>query len=148
LDKHQNLSRKEKKNIFPLLVPYLGLFWYFFTEMFDHFRLFFTYVFQMNTLIYAIPLTIRLRNQPIVNIIVQIGLLSVLKSYPNVGETGYYLSFCGSGGGNANFYFAITIVYSVRQIFLLVDILYSHLKREFIMINGSDEPKYIDILGL
>ena len=77
----------------PDLVPNLGLFWYFFTEMFDHFRLFFTYVFQMNTLIYAIPLTIRLRNQPIVNIIVQIGLLSVLKSYPNVGETGYYLSF-------------------------------------------------------
>lgn len=163
----------------PDLVPNLGLFWYFFTEMFDHFRLFFTYVFQMNTLIYAIPLTIRLRNQPIVNIIVQIGLLSVLKSYPNVGETGYYLSFLpifvylfhlsrnfliylcmlisstvlapvmlylwlGSGGGNANFYFAITIVYSVGQIFLLVDILYAHLKREFIMINGSDVPKNKD----
>lgn len=160
----------------PDLVPNLGLFWYFFTEMFDHFRIFFTYVFQLNAFIYAIPLTIRLRNDPIINIILQIGLLSVLKSYPNVGETGCYIAillpilgylfqltrnflvyscmlifstilapvmlylWLGSGGGNANFYFAITIVYSVGQIFLLVDILYAHLKRDFIKQNGNDVP--------
>lgn len=160
----------------PDLVPNLGLFWYFFTEMFDHFRTFFTYVFQMNAFIYAIPLTIRLRNDPIINLILQIGFLSVLKSYPNVGETGFYLAFLpvtaylfqlmrnflvyscmlvfstilapvmlylwlGSGGGNANFYFAITIVYSVGQMFLLADILYAHLKREFIKSNSADVPK-------
>lgn len=160
----------------PDLIPNLGVFWYFFTEMFEHFRLFFTYVFQINVFIYTIPLTIRLRNDPIVNIFIQLGLISCLKSYPSVGETGFYLSFLpllsylfaymrniivysvmlivstilapimfylwlGGGGGNANFYFAITLVYSIGQIFLLVDIFYASLKREFIKTNGAKIPK-------
>jgi GPI-anchor transamidase subunit U len=160
----------------PDLQPNLGLFWYFFTEMFEHFRLFFTYVFQLNAFIYAIPLAIRLRDEPIVNIFVQMGFSSILKSYPSIGETGLYLSllptvaflfplmrnflvysvmlitstvlspvmlylWLGSGGGNANFYFAITLVYSIGQIFLLVDVLYAYLKREFIKRNGMHVPK-------
>ena len=40
------------------LTPNIGLFWYFFTEMFDHFRDFFLWVFQINYFIYIIPLTI------------------------------------------------------------------------------------------
>ncbi len=46
----------------PDLQPNVGLFWYFFTEIFDHFREFFTWVFQLNMFIYLIPLTIRLKN--------------------------------------------------------------------------------------
>lgn len=157
------------------LVPNMGLFWYFLTEMFDHFITFFIFVFQLNVFLYSIPLTLRLKDEPLVNLIIQIGLLYVFKSYPNIGETGLYTSFLpcvaflfplmrnvlvytcmliagavlapimfylwlGSGGGNANFYFAITLVYSVGQIFLLVDIFYACLKREFIKINGSDIP--------
>ena len=163
----------------PDLVPNLGLFWYFFIEMFDHFRVFFTWVFQMNVFLYSIPLTIRLQDNPIINLFIQIGIMSVLKSYPSLGETGLYISllttfaylfplmrnfliytcmliasltlapimlylWIGSGGGNANFYFAITLVYSVGQIFLLVDVLYAFLKREFIKTNGSYVPKNKD----
>jgi len=159
----------------PDLVPNLGVFWYFFTEMFDHFRLFYTYVFQFNVLLYAVPVSIRLRHSPIISILIQIGLISTLKSYPSIGETGLFLSllpmtaylfplvrnfliysvmlvasvvlapimfylWVGSGGGNANFYFAITLVYSIGLIFLIVDLFYALLKREFIQLNGSEMP--------
>lgn len=160
----------------PDLSPNGGLFWYFLTEMFDHFLNFFVYVFQLNAFVYAVPLTVRLRDQPVINLALQIGLLSVVKSYPNVGETGLYISllvplwsylfqlmrnflvyscmltvsvilapcmfylWLGSGGGNANFYFAITLVFSAGQFFLLADVLYAHLKREFIMTNGDQCP--------
>ena len=43
------------------LTPNMGLFWYFFTEMFEHFRNFFLWVFQLNAFFYCIPLTIKLR---------------------------------------------------------------------------------------
>jgi len=45
----------------PDQTPNLGLFWYFFTETFEHFRVFFLCVFQMNAFVYVIPLTIRFR---------------------------------------------------------------------------------------
>lgn len=52
----------------------------------------------------------------------------------------FYL-WVGSGGGNANFYFAITLVYSIGLIFLIVDLFYAQLKREFIKMNGADIPR-------
>lgn len=159
----------------PDLQPNLGLFWYFFTEIFDHFRLFFTWVFQLNAFIFIIPLAIRLKHNPIMLIYIQIGLIAVLKSYPCIGDAGLYLSLLPtfkylfkymrnlliytcmlivsvilapimwhlwiySGSGNANFYFAITLVYSLSQIFMLVDLLYAHLKREYIKLNGDTIP--------
>lgn len=45
----------------PDLTPNMGVFWYFFTEMFEHFRTFFICVFQINAFIYTLPLAIRLR---------------------------------------------------------------------------------------
>jgi len=163
----------------PDLSPNMGLFWYFFTEMFDHFRLFFTYVFQFNVVIYTLPIALRLRDEPIVGILIQIGLTSILKSYPSIGETGLFLSllpmvaylfpllrnfliyscmliasfvlgpvmsylWLGGGVGNANFYFAITLVYSVGQIFLIIDIFYAQVKREFIKTHGANIPKNAD----
>uniref|UniRef100_A0A8C8BV95 Phosphatidylinositol glycan anchor biosynthesis class U protein n=1 Tax=Oncorhynchus tshawytscha TaxID=74940 RepID=A0A8C8BV95_ONCTS len=44
----------------PDLTPNIGLFWYFFAEMFEHFRLFFICVFQINVFFYTIPLSIKL----------------------------------------------------------------------------------------
>ena len=44
----------------PNLQPNMGLFWYFFTEMFEHFRIFFVWVFQINVFIYTVPLAIKL----------------------------------------------------------------------------------------
>ena len=45
----------------PDLTPNIGLFWYFFTEMFEHFREFFLWTFQINAFIYIIPLSITLK---------------------------------------------------------------------------------------
>ena len=44
----------------PELSPNMGIFWYFFTEMFDHFRLFFVWTFQLNLAVYLAPLAFRL----------------------------------------------------------------------------------------
>lgn len=43
------------------LTPNLGLFWYFFIEMFDQFRPFFLIVFQIHVFIFAVPISIKLR---------------------------------------------------------------------------------------
>lgn len=45
----------------PDLTPNIGLFWYFFTEAFEHFRIFFLCVFQINAFIYVLPLSVRFR---------------------------------------------------------------------------------------
>ena len=45
----------------PDLTPNIGLFWYFFTEAFEHFRVFFLCVFQINAFIYVLPLSVRFR---------------------------------------------------------------------------------------
>ncbi|CAG8655607.1 593_t:CDS:2, partial [Funneliformis caledonium] len=41
------------------LTPNIGLFWYFFIEMFDQFRSFFLVVFQLHVLIFIIPISIK-----------------------------------------------------------------------------------------
>lgn len=41
----------------PDLTPTIGLGWYFFIEMFDHFRAFFVGVFQLHVLCYVAPVT-------------------------------------------------------------------------------------------
>lgn len=43
------------------LTPNIGLYWYFFIEMFDHFRNFFLLVFQAHLACYALPITMKLR---------------------------------------------------------------------------------------
>ena len=45
----------------PDLTPNVGLFWYFFTEAFEHFRVFFLCVFQINAFLYVLPLSFRFR---------------------------------------------------------------------------------------
>ncbi|XP_048354816.1 phosphatidylinositol glycan anchor biosynthesis class U protein [Sphaerodactylus townsendi] len=45
----------------PDLTPNVGLFWYFFAEMFEHFSLFFVCVFQINVFFYTIPLAVKLK---------------------------------------------------------------------------------------
>lgn len=46
----------------PDLTPTIGLGWYFFIEMFDHFRSFFVGVFQLHILSYLAPLTYAFRS--------------------------------------------------------------------------------------
>ncbi|XP_061544321.1 phosphatidylinositol glycan anchor biosynthesis class U protein isoform X1 [Phycodurus eques] len=77
----------------PDLTPNIGLFWYFFAEMFEHFRLFFLCVFQINVFIYTIPLSIKLKDHPVFLIFMQLAIISIFKSYPTVGDMALYMAF-------------------------------------------------------
>ncbi len=77
----------------PDLKPNIGLFWYFFTEMFEHFRPLFLCSFQINaTILYLTPLSIRLRNEPVLLAVTLTALTAIFKSYPSIGDVGFYLA--------------------------------------------------------
>uniref|UniRef100_A0A8C5B6W7 Phosphatidylinositol glycan anchor biosynthesis class U protein n=1 Tax=Gadus morhua TaxID=8049 RepID=A0A8C5B6W7_GADMO len=155
----------------PDLTPNIGLFWYFFAEMFDHFRLFFLCVFQINVFFYTLPLSIKLKEHPVFLIFMQIALIAIFKSYPTVGDLSLYMAFlpvwnhlyrflrniflvscvllaCSAlfpvlwhlwiyaGSANSNFYYAITLLFSVAQILLVSDYFYAFLRREHHLTNG------------
>lgn len=73
------------------LSPNLGVFWYFFTEVFDFFRPFFLLVFHANVLFMILPLTIRLYHRPIFLAFIFCAMSAMLKSYPSVGDAALYL---------------------------------------------------------
>ncbi|XP_075938171.1 phosphatidylinositol glycan anchor biosynthesis class U protein isoform X3 [Anarhichas minor] len=77
----------------PDLTPNIGLFWYFFAEMFEHFRLFFLCVFQINIFFYTVPLSIKLKDHPVFLIFMQLAVISIFKSYPTVGDISLYMAF-------------------------------------------------------
>ena len=159
----------------PDLTPNIGIFWYFFTEMFEHFRLFFICVFQIHAFIYIVPLTFRLREHPIFFMYVLLVLIAIFKSYPSYADIALYLSLLPmwrhvipymrnnfvitimfvvcivigpilwhlwlfAGSANANFYFAITLVLCTAQVFLITDLLFAYLRREFDLFNGTKLP--------
>lgn len=75
------------------LKPNIGLFWYFFTEMFEHFRTLFLFSFQLNaTVLYLVPLTIKLYKRPIFLATILIALSSIFRSYPCVGDIALYMA--------------------------------------------------------
>lgn len=75
------------------LQPNIGLFWYFFTEMFEHFRPLFLFSFQLNaTILYLVPLTIKLQKQPIFLATILIALTSIFRSYPCIGDIAFYMA--------------------------------------------------------
>lgn len=75
------------------LQPNIGLFWYFFTEMFDHFRPLFLHTFQLNaSLIYVGPLTIKMHKDPLLLTVVLMALTVIFRSYPSIGDVAFYLA--------------------------------------------------------
>ncbi|GAA5879768.1 hypothetical protein JCM8547_007573 [Rhodosporidiobolus lusitaniae] len=132
----------------PDLTPNIGLSWYFFIEMFDHFRAFFLCVWALHPVVYVAPLTYYYRENPLFAITLLTGATSLLKSYPSLGDyalwhgllacfsellpyvhsplflsllplhalfllpTFHYL-WLSSGSGNANFFYASTLVWAV-----------------------------------
>ncbi|OXU23368.1 hypothetical protein TSAR_012475 [Trichomalopsis sarcophagae] len=156
----------------PDLRPNIGLYWYFFTEMFEHFRSLFIASFQINvSLLFIVPLALRLRKDPMLLAFSYLAIDAIFKSYPCIGDVGFYLSllplwrhlfrhmqqgfivgcfvlFCTvfaptvwhqwiySRSANANFYFGVTLAFAIAQIFLLTDILFANVKREFALRHG------------
>lgn len=75
------------------LKPNIGLFWYFFTEMFDHFRELFLYTFQLNTtILYLLPLTFTFKDCPEFLFTVLLALTTIFRSYPCIGDIAFYMS--------------------------------------------------------
>ncbi|VDN05144.1 unnamed protein product [Thelazia callipaeda] len=143
------------------LTPNVGIFWYFFIEVFDHFRCFFLWVFQVNIFVYLIPLSLTLRSSAFLLLHQLMILTSVFSSYPTMADNFRWGLIIGgalsttmvlapvmwqmwviTGSGNANFYFAATLIYSVAQILLLTDLLYAHLRLKVTTERGIvDENK-------
>ena len=78
--------------LLPDLTPNVGLWWYFFIEMFDSFRPFFLGVFWLHVVSYVPGLTIRLRKQPLFVATTLIGIFAVFTPYPSIADAALYLS--------------------------------------------------------
>ena len=76
----------------PDLTPNVGLWWYFFIEMFDSFREFFLGVFWLHLAGYVGGLTVRLRRQPLFVITSLLGIFAIFKPYPSVSDVSLYLA--------------------------------------------------------
>lgn len=148
------------------LTPNVGLWWYFFIQMFDPFRSFFVAVFWLHLSSYVAGLSIRLRSQPLVVLVLLTGIFAIFKPYPSIGDSGLFLalvplyrhifplmrytfvitatimyaSFLGpafyhlwiyAGSGNANFFYAITLVWSLGQSLLVSDLTFAVLRDEW-----------------
>ncbi|CAF1097648.1 unnamed protein product [Adineta ricciae] len=178
---HQSWSFLESTYSFifhvPDYTPNVGIFWYFFTEMFDHFRSLFVWTFQMHVLLlYLFPFAIRLRKDPIFLFWLLCAIFCTFKSYPAYGDATFYFNYLPiwsflfryvrhtliiicmiliailmapitwylwiyTGSANANFYFAMTMVFNVAQTFLISDLLYAYVKRKFLLRNGVTVPE-------
>lgn len=73
------------------LTPNMGLWWYFFIEIFDPFRSFFIGVFWIHLIGYVGALTLRLPQQPLFVIVALIGLIAIFKPYPGTTDIALYL---------------------------------------------------------
>jgi len=148
------------------LTPNVGLWWYFFIEMFDSFRSFFLAVFWLHLASYVGGVTVRIRRQPLVALTLLTGLFAIFKPYPSIGDTSLFLAlvplfrhvfplmrytfvvaaaiiygtFLGpafyhlwiyAGSGNANFFYAITLVWSLGQSLLVSDLTFAVLRDEW-----------------
>jgi phosphatidylinositol glycan class U len=148
------------------LTPNVGLWWYFFIEMFDSFRSFFLAVFWLHLSAYVGGLTIRIRQQPLAVITLLLGIFAIFKPYPSISDTSLFLAlvplfrhifplmrytyliaatvmystFLGpafyhlwiyAGSGNANFFYAITLVWSLGLSLLVSDLTFAVLRDEW-----------------
>ncbi|KAL2890024.1 Phosphatidylinositol glycan anchor biosynthesis class U protein [Ceratocystis lukuohia] len=148
------------------LTPNVGLWWYFFIEMFDPFRNFFLAVFWLHLSSYVPGLSIRMRSQPLIVITLLLGVFSIFKPYASVADTSLFLSlvpmfrhifplmrysfvtaavimyatFLGpvfyhlwiyAGSGNANFFYAITLVWGLGQSLVVSDLAFASLRDEW-----------------
>ncbi|KAH6914415.1 cell division cycle protein 91 [Coprinopsis sp. MPI-PUGE-AT-0042] len=147
----------------PDLTPNPGLWWYFFTEMFDHFRPFFLMVFSIHLVIYVVPLCIKFQYDPLFAFFVLSGVLGTFKAYPTLADPGLFLSMTAifpelfpymrypivtgllhlhaalllplfnhlwlvQGSGNANFFYASTLVFACANGAAIMDCIWAGLR--------------------
>ncbi|KAF8893515.1 GPI transamidase subunit PIG-U [Infundibulicybe gibba] len=147
----------------PDLTPNPGLWWYFFTEMFDHFRPFFLMVFSVHLLIYIAPICIKFQYDPLYATHLLVGVIALFKAYPTLSDPGLFLSMIAlfpesypfmrhpivttllhlhaslllplfhhlwlvQGTGNANFFYASTLVFACANGAALIDCIWAGLR--------------------
>ncbi|KAF8445050.1 GPI transamidase subunit PIG-U [Boletus edulis BED1] len=150
----------------PDLTPNPGLWWYFFTEMFDHFRPFFLMVFSVHLVIYILPICIKFQHDALYASFLLVGILGIFKAYLTLADPGLFLSMFAlfpevypylrhpivttlvhihaalllplfhalwvtEGRGNANFYYAASLVMGVAGGMGVVDACYAGLRIAF-----------------
>lgn len=74
------------------LTPNIGMFWYFFTEMFDQFLDFFTWVVQINAFIHVVPLSIYFKDDPFFALYMMIVTSSIFQPYLSLSHIGLITS--------------------------------------------------------
>ncbi|KAL6950737.1 hypothetical protein ACO0QE_000018 [Hanseniaspora vineae] len=161
---------------FDKIFPNIGIWWYFFIEIFKFFRPFFQMVFNLFSASFIIPFTLRFHQsqQTLYCFVICLGWLILTKPYPTFGELGFFVQFVcffdpikcyftysivsvliflhtlvlapifyylwiSLGSGNSNFFYAITLVYSVGLASVLVDMVWSMLRLEFD--GGRPQPE-------
>ncbi|CAO1636616.1 unnamed protein product [Parajaminaea phylloscopi] len=141
----------------PSLTPSLSLWWYFFIEIFDHFRDFFLLVFNAHLVLWTVPVTLRFRHDPLFAVFLLIGVQAIFKPYPTAGDVATWWSlsmvfssdyapylrnplppvliylystllvplfshlFLTLGSGNANFLYAVGLVWSLGGVAMWLD---------------------------
>ncbi|KAL2858868.1 GPI transamidase subunit PIG-U [Aspergillus pseudodeflectus] len=162
----------------PDLTPNIGLWWYFFIEIFDSFRDFFLGVFWLHLTAYAGSLTVRLRRQPLFVVTSLLGIFAVFKPYPSISDASLYFSLLPlyrhyfplmrytffsvsallyasllgpafyhlwiyAGSGNANFFYAITLVWSLGLSLIIADTIFAALRDEWEQENPDKRGKTV-----
>lgn len=148
------------------LTPNIGLWWYFFVEMFDSFRSFFLAVFWLHLSCYVGGLSIRIRRQPLVVITLLLGIFTIFKPYPSIADVSlffglvplyrhvfplmrytfliaglimyasclgpaFYHLWVYAGSGNANFFYAVTLVWNLGLSLMVCDLTFAVLRDEW-----------------
>lgn len=91
--------------------------------MFENFRLLFIYAFQINAaLLYLVPLTLRLHGEPMLLAASLTALMAVFKSYPSLGDVGFYLALLPMWKHlfNCEFWYICSIDMSLAIIYVLI----------------------------
>ncbi|KAL0569558.1 hypothetical protein V5O48_012410 [Marasmius crinis-equi] len=147
----------------PDLTPNTGLWWYFFTEMFDHFRPFFLMIFSVHLLMYIAPMCIKFQYDLLYASFLLFGVLGTFKAYPTLSDPGLFITmhvlfpeiypylrypivtallhlhasllmplfhdlWLAQGTGNANFFYASTLVFACANGAAIIDALWAGLR--------------------
>ncbi|RLN46305.1 hypothetical protein BBJ29_008452 [Phytophthora kernoviae] len=74
------------------LTPNVGIFWYFFMEIFDRFIPYFLFVMHLHPCIYVVPIYLRMAHRPQAYACALIGIFSLFQAYSSFGDFGFFLS--------------------------------------------------------
>ncbi|GME73165.1 unnamed protein product [Ambrosiozyma monospora] len=77
---------------FKKITPNLGIWWYFFTEIFEFFNNFYLMVFNLYSFIFIIPLTIKFADDTTFTIWMCIGFIIFSKQYPVIADITLFYS--------------------------------------------------------